>query len=63
MCRHYQRRSLSRSKPERLSIRVGINAGEPIGEDDDLYGRFVIDAERTPASANGGQLVVMDVAR
>ena len=48
---------------ERISIRAGINAGEPVEEDDDLFGTSVIVAARTAASASGGQIVVTDVVR
>ena len=48
---------------ERIRIRAGINAGEPVEEDDDLFGTSVIVAARTAASANGGQIVVTDVVR
>ena len=47
----------------RLNVRIGINAGEPIDEDDDLFGTSVIVAARTAASARGGQIVVTDVVR
>jgi class 3 adenylate cyclase len=47
----------------RLNVRIGINAGEPIEEDDDLFGTSVIVAARTAASAGGGQIVVTDVVR
>jgi class 3 adenylate cyclase len=47
----------------RLSVRIGINAGEPIEEEEDLFGTSVIVAARTAASAGGGQIVVTDVVR
>jgi class 3 adenylate cyclase/pimeloyl-ACP methyl ester carboxylesterase len=48
---------------ERLRIRVGINAGEPIAEEDDLFGSTVILASRTKAKAAGGEILVTDVVR
>lgn len=48
---------------EPLRIRVGINAGEPIAEDDDLFGSSVIIAARTAAQAIGGEVLVTDVVR
>ena len=48
---------------EPIRIRAGINAGEPMEEDDDLFGTSVIVAARTAASAAGGQIVVTDVVR
>jgi class 3 adenylate cyclase len=50
-------------RPEHLRIRVGINAGEPIAEDDDLFGSSVILAARTAAQASGGEVLLTDVVR
>jgi len=49
--------------PEPLRIRVGINAGEPIAEGDDLFGASVIAAARICAQGNGGEILVSDVVR
>ncbi len=46
-----------------IRIRVGINAGEPIEEDDDLYGASVIRAARVMGQADGGEILVTDVVR
>jgi class 3 adenylate cyclase len=46
-----------------VSIRVGINAGEPIEEDGDLFGSSVIAASRICSQAGGGEIVVSDVVR
>ena len=46
-----------------LSIRIGLNAGEPILEDGDLYGTPVIVAARVADAAGGGQILVADVVR
>ncbi|MFN2377528.1 MAG: adenylate/guanylate cyclase domain-containing protein [Candidatus Binatia bacterium] len=48
---------------EPLRIRIGINAGEPIAEGDDLFGSAVILAARVADQAAGGQVVVADVVR
>ncbi|MCB9485748.1 MAG: adenylate/guanylate cyclase domain-containing protein [Thermoflexaceae bacterium] len=48
---------------EALRIRAGINAGEPIAEDDDLFGSSVIAAARIAGKASGGQVLVSDVVR
>jgi class 3 adenylate cyclase len=48
---------------ERLSVRVGLNAGEPIAEDDDLFGSSVILAARTADQARGGEVLVTNVVR
>jgi adenylate cyclase len=46
-----------------LSVRIGINAGEPIAEEDDLFGASVIAAARICREAAGGEIVVSDVVR
>ncbi|RLC59647.1 MAG: hypothetical protein DRI30_00045 [Chloroflexi bacterium] len=48
---------------EPLHVRVGLNAGEPIEEDGDLFGATVILAARIAAKANGGEILVSDVVR
>jgi class 3 adenylate cyclase len=48
---------------EPLSIRVGLNAGEPIEEDGDLFGATVILASRIAAKAEGGEILVADTVR
>ncbi len=42
---------------EPLHIRVGLNAGEPIAEGDDLFGATVILAARIAAQADGGEIL------
>jgi class 3 adenylate cyclase/pimeloyl-ACP methyl ester carboxylesterase len=49
--------------PNGLRVRVGINAGEPIAEDDDLFGTAVIAAARVAALAEGGEILVANVVR
>ncbi len=46
-----------------IRIRVGMNAGEPIAEDDDLFGTAVIAAARIGAAAAPGEILVSDVVR
>jgi class 3 adenylate cyclase len=46
-----------------ILIRVGMSAGEPIAEDDDLFGTAVIAAARIGAGARGGEIHVSDVVR
>jgi adenylate cyclase len=51
-----------------IRVRIGLNAGEPIAEDDsggrgDLFGTAVIVAGRIAARANGGEILVSDVVR
>ena len=52
-----------RESDEPLSVRVGLNAGEPIEEDGDLFGATVILASRIAAKADGGEILVADTIR
>jgi adenylate cyclase len=49
--------------PAGFRIRVGINAGEPIEEDGDLFGSSVITAARIVGLAKGGEILVSNVVR
>ena len=51
------------STPEPLHVRVGLNAGEPIEEDGDLFGATVILASRIAAKAGAGEILVPDTVR
>ena len=53
----------STATDERLSVRVGLNAGEPIAEDGDLFGSSVILASRIVALAKGGEILISDTVR
>ncbi len=55
--------ALSARPGERLSVRIGINAGEPIADESDLFGFSVIAAARIAAQAKGGEVLVSDVVR
>jgi len=46
-----------------LRVRCGLNAGEPIEEDGDLFGATVILASRIAARAEGGEILVADTVR
>jgi adenylate cyclase len=48
---------------EPLRLRIGINAGEPIAEDGDLFGAAVIAAARIAGKAQGGEILVSNVVR
>lgn len=48
---------------EALHVRVGLSAGEPIAEDDDLFGSSVILAARIADQARGGEIVLANVVR
>ena len=53
----------TKSMPEPLHVRVGLNAGEPIEEDGDLFGATVILASRIAAKAGAGEILVPDTVR
>jgi class 3 adenylate cyclase len=48
---------------EPLTVRVGLNAGEPIEEDGDLFGETVILAARIAAQAQGGEILASMAVR
>ena len=56
-------RAFADREGEPLSVRVGLNAGEPIEEDGDLFGATVILASRIAAKAEGGEILVADTVR
>ncbi|MCH8814193.1 MAG: adenylate/guanylate cyclase domain-containing protein [Chloroflexi bacterium] len=56
------------SAEDPIRVRIGLNAGEPIAEDDpsgrgDLFGTAVNLAARVAAKAEGGEILVADVVR
>ena len=51
------------SAPDPIKVRVGLNAGEPIAEDDDLFGTAVNLAARICAQAEAGQNLAPIVVR
>jgi len=51
------------SADEPIRVRIGLNAGEPIAEEEDLFGTAVILAARIAAKAEGGEIVVSDTVR
>ena len=46
-----------------FEVAIGINTGEPIHEEGDIYGTAVITAARVADLADGGQVLVTDVVR
>jgi adenylate cyclase len=46
-----------------LGVRIGLNGGEPVAEEDDLFGASVQLARRVCDQAEPGQIVVSDVVR
>jgi len=51
------------ASPEPIRVRIGLNAGEPIAEEEDLFGTAVIAAARIAARAEGGEILISDVVR
>jgi class 3 adenylate cyclase len=51
------------SADEPIMVRVGLNAGEPISEDEDLFGTAVNEAARITSTAEGGEILVANVVR
>ncbi|MDP6107804.1 MAG: adenylate/guanylate cyclase domain-containing protein [Candidatus Brocadiia bacterium] len=53
----------SRRQPAaRISVRIGLNVGEPVESKEDIFGMSVIIASRISALAQGGQVLVSQVA-
>ena len=46
-----------------LGVHIGLNTGEPIAEDEDLFGTAVQLAARIAAKAAGGEILASDVVR
>jgi class 3 adenylate cyclase/pimeloyl-ACP methyl ester carboxylesterase len=51
------------SAEEPILVRVGLNAGEPIAEGDDLYGTAVNLAARITAQGKGGEILASEAVR
>ncbi|MCC6382025.1 MAG: adenylate/guanylate cyclase domain-containing protein [Dehalococcoidia bacterium] len=59
--RAFHHRNLIAQEP--LRVRVGLNAGEPIIEEDDIFGMAVIAAARIAGQARGGEILASLVVR
>ena len=59
--RAFAERNESRTEP--LEVRVGLNAGEPIAEEGDLFGATVILASRIAAQAAAGEILIAEPVR
>ncbi len=46
-----------------IRLRIGINAGEPVVEDDDLHGASVVIAKRLESAAPENGILVSEVVR
>jgi len=53
----------SEAAEEPIRMRIGLNAGEPIAEAEDLFGTAVNLAARIAAQAAGGEILASDVVR
>ena len=51
------------SAEEPIKVRIGLNAGEPIAEDDDLFGTAVNLAARICSQAEAGEILTSDTVR
>ncbi len=58
----FDQRSLAGSGPA-LRVRIGMAAGEPVDQDDDIFGAAVTLASRICAAADPGHVLVSDVVR
>jgi class 3 adenylate cyclase len=56
-------RAFSAHEGEPLQVRVGLNAGEPIEEDGDLFGSTVIMASRIAGKAGAGEILIPEPVR
>jgi class 3 adenylate cyclase len=56
-------RAFDAHEGEPLHVRVGLNAGEPIEEDGDLFGSTVILASRIAAQAGAGEILIPEPLR
>jgi class 3 adenylate cyclase len=56
--------AFNQQNPDRLlKVRIGINVGETIKEEEDYFGSAVVLAARIMAQASGGQILVSDLVR
>jgi class 3 adenylate cyclase len=61
MQRAFAERNESAAEP--IRIRIGLNAGEPIAEEEDLFGTAVILAARIAAKASAGEILASEGVR
>jgi class 3 adenylate cyclase len=48
---------------EAIRVRIGINTGEVIAEDDDYFGTSVVTAARIAGAARGGQILISEATK
>src|SRR5207245_470522 len=52
----------NRDRPDQgLEVRIGVHAGEPVREEDDLFGTAVVVAKRLCDRAEGGQILASEL--
>ena len=56
-------RELERSGPPEIAVRIGLNTGDVIAEDDRYFGRAVFVASRIASMAVGREILVSDITR
>ena len=56
-------RAVAEQDDANLQVHVGLNAGEPVAEDEDLFGTAVQLARRICDEAEGGEILVSNVVR
>ena len=56
-------RAVAARGDEQLRVHVGLNAGEPVAQDQDLFGTAVQLARRICDQSSGGEILVSDVVR
>ncbi|HMD56917.1 MAG TPA: AAA family ATPase [Solirubrobacteraceae bacterium] len=56
-------RHAERERDSRLGVRVGLNVGEPIVDEDDYFGTPVVVAKRLCDAADSGQILAADIVR
>ena len=56
-------RAIAEHANTQLRVRIGLNAGEPVAEDADLFGTAVNLAKRICDQAEPGQILVADVVQ
>jgi len=61
--RALEERSRSQPLEEQVRLRIGLNTGEAIQEEADLFGQAVNAAARIAAKAKGGQILVSETVR
>ncbi len=56
-------RAVKEDSADKLAVRIGLNAGEPVAEESDLFGTAVQLARRICDHAEAGQILVSNVVR